>query len=271
MAQRTYVIAEAGSTHEGDMGTMLEMVTSACDSGADAVKFQWTSSAKRLAQRRNAPEYKEAYNLIEFPMEWVRVLSEEAAKVGIAFLCTTYLPEDVAVVAPDVSAFKIASFEAMDLEFLAQHVARSKPVYISTGMMGEADLLWYLQRRNLWTELRLLHCVSAYPAPISDLNLGVIRKYDLDGYSDHSSHLMVGALAVASGAKVIEVHFRPENADPHGEDYHHSLSEMELLSYVRNIRSAEAMLGDGTKRPMPSEAAMEKYRVTQDHLATRHD
>ena len=117
--------------------------------------------------------------------------------------------------------------------------------------------------------LVLFHCVSAYPAPIEEINLRVVRRltlgwYDdgaIAGLSDHTLHPWTGALAVAVGAGMVEFHVRLNDTDPANADYRVARDPREAAEYVRNIRTAETMLGDGNKRVMPSEEPMLRYRV----------
>jgi N,N'-diacetyllegionaminate synthase len=272
MAQRTLVIADPGNTADGGYNNMRGLIVAAAQSGCDGIKFQWTSSAARMCERRNAPEYRDAYDKLQFPSEWHEQFRRDCVREGIAYLCTVFLPEDIAAVAPFVSHFKVSSFEASDIAFFAEHLPYRKPIIISTGMMTPTDVLWYVKHREeRLSELRILHCVSAYPAPLSEMNLGAIRRYSLDGLSDHSRNVYVGGLAVAAGATIIETHLRLAGADPASEDYAHSFTPEELAVYVRNIRSAETIMGDGRKRVMDSEKELEKYRVTTNNLAARHN
>lgn len=263
------IISDPGCTHGGNIKAMKMLVHTAKRCGSNCIKFQWTSNARKLAERRNAWEYLASYRLLEFPKEWLFVLANECREVGIEFMTTVYLCEDVAEVDPYVSRFKIASFEANDLEFLAQHIGRKRDILISTGMMDSTALQFYLGRREHWPELKLLHCCSAYPAPLSELNLSAIRKYALDGWSDHSRSSLSGALAVACGAKIIEAHIQLKDS-PDGEDTDHSFYPDEFARYVRRIREAEQMCGDGLKRAMPSEWKMEAYRVVNHQVAPSH-
>ena len=248
------VIAEAGSCHDGRLDRALDLVGLARTIGADAVKFQWTSSAERLCDRRHAPEYRAAYELIAFPRPWLAILQDQAATLGLEFLCTVYLPEDVAVIAPLVARFKIASFEAEDAELRQAMQSHGKPIIVSTGMTRAG------QGGGVGADL-VLHCVSAYPTPLEELNLACLRAPGCDGLSDHSRHPWTGALAVAAGAHLVEFHMRLEATDPANADYVVARSPAEAAEYVANLRLAERMLGDGVKRVMPSEAPMLRYRV----------
>lgn len=247
----TYVIAEAGSCHDGLIGKAVGLIDVARDAGADACKFQYWSSADRLAERRRAPEYRDLYAKYQVPRHWLSQLSEACRLRGLDFLCTTYLPEDIETVHPYVTMFKVASFEAGDTAFVDAHRRFGKPIIVSCGMGAQPPI-----------DTVRLHCVSAYPAPIEEANLARIRAAGLDGFSDHTCHVLTGALAVAAGARFIEVHIRDWATDRGNPDFGTALDPAEFRYYVDHIREAERMLGDGERRVAPSEAAMACYRVT---------
>jgi len=232
--------------------------------GVDAIKYQWTSSPERLAARRHADEYIGAYRMIAFHAGWLAECQAVAQAVGLEWMCTTFLEEDIPVVAGLVKRFKISSFEASDEPFLNAHLSYRKPIIISTGGMNE-DELWRLKK--WWAanaegpeeDISLLHCVSSYPTPIEELNLHIMDE--MDGLSDHTANVLTGALATVRGAKIIEVHFRLDSTAPANPDYGHSLSPDQLVQYVQNVRFAETAMGSGEKRLMPSEERWAKYRV----------
>jgi N,N'-diacetyllegionaminate synthase len=256
---RTFIIAEAGSCHDGSLEKALRLVDVANACFADAVKFQFWSDPDKLTRRRHAPSYLGIYRRYQLPAAWLPELAHRATQIGIEFMCTTYLPEDVAIVAPFVRRFKVASFEALDADFIRAHERFQKPLLVSTGMLDEREEL------NLYrpavARMELLHCVSAYPAPIEELNLSLLRCPWYAGLSDHSRHLVTGAVAVACGARILETHVRLSDTDPENPDYLTAFSPYELTEYIQNVRDAEQMFGDLNKRAMPSEAAMAKYRV----------
>jgi sialic acid synthase SpsE len=250
-----FVIAEAGSSHDGVFDNMLACIKVAHRAGANAVKFQWHSDSDRLAARMNAPEARDTYARYAWPKEWLPMLSKDAHAKGLEFLCTVDLVEDIEVVAPYVDRFKIASWGATNVEFCQAHVKFQKPLIISTGCCDINEFL-PLPNPNAW----VLHCVSAYPAPLEEANLGVIARYGLDGWSDHTANPLTGALAVAAGARILEVHFRLDETEPTNPDYVVSLSPGGLRSYIWLARRAAEAMGDGIKRCMPSEERNRRHR-----------
>jgi N,N'-diacetyllegionaminate synthase len=246
-----YIIAEAGSAHDGDQKKAYALVDEAASAGADAVKFQYWSSPERMRERRKIAD-ESSYKKEMIFANWLPLLRDRAHRFGLEFMCTAYLPEDIVTVANMVDKFKIASFESQDESFVSAHAEYKKPTIISLGMNGrriEIPFGYYL------------HCVSAYPAPVSDANLGVIRG-NLDGFSDHTLSLISGAVAVAVGATIIEKHIRLDTTSPNCPDYPHSLPPARFVKYVRHIREAEVLIGDGEARVMPSEAENVQHRVS---------
>lgn len=261
------VIGEAGSCHDGSLDRAHQLVLAAKAAGCDVVKFQWWSSAKRLAERRRAGDYQAIYERYQMPRPWLDDLAAFCADTGIEFMCTSYLPEDVPVVAPYVQRFKVASFEAGDREFLEAHRPFDTPLVVSTGMTDREEALDLAYRRGVEA---ILHCVSAYPCPPEQANLaaiGTLRRLLPTarsvrvGFSDHTRQVATGALAVAAGAEVLEVHFRLDDTPRTNPDYPAALSPKDLKHYVAFARRAEQVLGDGVKRPMAAEGPMMKYRV----------
>ena len=253
MSSRCFVIAEAASAHDGSLDQALRMIGIAKGAGADAVKFQ-TFHADVLAQQRRAPEYLPIYRKYAMPISWLPALANAGELLGIEFMTTVFHTAYLPVVAPFVKRWKVASFEAGDGEFLDAILAYRQPVIVSNARDGRISA-------RFDARCNVLHCVAAYPAPVDEMNLAVIREPWCAGLSDHSRHVMTGALAVAAGAKIVEVHFRAADTDPANPDYAVSLSPDELTQYIGNIRLAEAAMGSGVKAMQPSEQPWARYAV----------
>lgn len=258
------VLAEPGCTHEGDKATMLRLLETAHACGANIWKPQFCSDPALMCERRHiGPDhpkrayYQQAYTWLQFPVEWHAEFRDACHALRMQYACSVFLPQDVAVVAPYVDYLKIASFEAQDTELLAEAILHHKRVIISTGM-GEPFIDLSLWNRNL-SPWALLHCVSAYPAPIAEMNLAVLKRYK--GLSDHSRHLLTGAVAVGAGATIIETHYRLDDCNPDNPDYQVAFTPSEFTQYIRNIRDAELMLGTGVKQRQPCEEWAVPYRV----------
>lgn len=273
---RTIIIAEAGSAHDGSLPLASEMIVKARTAGADYVKFQYWSSAKRLAERRQSGEkYEAIYERYRIRPSWLSALAGVARDNGIGFMCTAYLPEDIETVALFVDHFKVASFEAGDMEFITAHYPfcqnSSRQLIVSTGLQGDDTLRGLMAERDRAlargeraVTIKLLHCVSAYPASAESLAMRQIRTMNFDGFSDHAAVLWPssGAVAVALGAKILEVHFRLTHTDDANPDAPHALLPGQLKRYIKDVRTAEAAIGEEPWRQHnPAEDAMRPYKV----------
>jgi spore coat polysaccharide biosynthesis protein SpsF len=271
---RVKIIAELGSCHDRNVATAERMVIEAAENGADYVKLQYWSSAQRLAERRQSgPGYQAIYEQYQIERGWLEHLARVAEIADVGFMCTAYLPEDIEIVAPYVDHFKVASFEAGDMEFITAHYPycqknRDRWLIVSTGLQGDSALRRLLierDRRHNEVALKLLHCVSAYPAPTESLHLRQIRSMNFDGFSDHAAAgwIASGAVAVALGAKILEVHVRPATMDEQNPDSPHALMPGQFRRYVEHVRLAEAAIGDEGWRSdtNPAEDAMRPYKV----------
>lgn len=274
---RTMIIVEPGSTAEGRYDAFIQLIDVAADAGADVFKPQWLSSAERLCDRRHAPEYLTSYRLLQYPSEWHAAFRAHANARGLEYACSVYLPEDVRVVAPHVDYLKISSFEATDRELLLKAYRNHERVIVSSGMSTQRDMRILEDGETYWP-WRELHCVSAYPAPLDDLNLSIVSgngRYDGEqryaGFSDHSRDVRVGAWAVCAGAETLEIHFRLNTTPSSNKDYDVAFTPAELTDYIRHVRDAERALGTGIKRVMPSEQSMLRYAVRIDGIGEVND
>lgn len=266
------VIAEPGGTGEGDYEKMVRLLETAKACGADCFKPQFTVDAERHLERRARrlsedeeaafrARYARSYHWLQWPAAWHADFRDRCHELGMQYACSVCLPKDVAVAAPFVDYLKIASFEASDSAIVKACRQSGKPWIVSTGMSENGDVLKWLGATYM------LHCVSAYPAPLEALNLSVLQEQwlegasDFNGLSDHSKHVLTGAVAVACGAVAIEAHYRLDDCDPENPDYAVSFDPWAFGTYIQNIRDAERMLGDGVKRLQPCEVEMARYQV----------
>ena len=237
----TFVIAEIGSAWRfGSCPSvqMLDAVSIAKECGADAIKFQYCSNPHKMEKRRNVPSG--SYDILEWPILWIPPVAEAAYELGIELMCTVFLQEDVETLNHYVKRWKVASLECGDNFLLREMHRTGKPIIVSYGAdSGEATKL--LASSNL-------HCTASYPASADSLNLKVLKGSTYDGYSDHSCNVLTGAIAVACGARILEVHFKFSNTPKDNQDFNHSLYPWQLTEYISNIRQAELMLGDGIKK-----------------------
>lgn len=241
----TFVIAEIGSAWRfGDGQTQIENAREAIkiarESGADAIKFQWVSDPRLMEQRRNVPNGR--YGILAWPEEWIEHFATYCKLHNLEFMCTVFLQCDVLTLHSYVKRWKVASLECDDTVLIRAMKETGKPVIASHGANG--DSVW---RGGILADM-YLHCTAAYPATLDQLNLNVIKTQVYEGYSDHSCNELTGAIAVACGAKIVEVHFKLSDTPIDNPDYGHSLTPSQLKRYVTNIRQAERMLGDGIKK-----------------------
>jgi len=270
-----YVIAEAGANHNRDLDTALRLIDVAREAGADAVKFQTYSGRTLYSTKTPRFDYlgdlgaKPAHELLDdiaLPRDWQPVLAEHCAERGIEFLSTPFDRRAVDELdALDVAAFKIASFELVDLPFLRYIGATARPVVLSTGMasLGEIDEAVAALRAAGCPQLALLQCASLYPAPPSIMNLRTIVSLRAAfgvpvGLSDHTTGVHVASAAVALGAAIIEKHFTLDRSMT-GPDHPFAIEPAELKELIAHVRDIEVALGDGVKRGPSAEEAAEMY------------
>lgn len=256
----TYVVAEAGSNHNQDLGRAKKLIDVSADAGADAVKFQLYEAEDLYPPE--APGFS-AVKETELPEEWLGKLSDHARLRGITFLATPFSERAVdRLVELNVPAFKWASSESTNLHLLRYAASRGKPMLLSTGMCNLADIYEAVEvaRSADNQEIILLQCTSVYPAPPSLIHLRAMdtlrAAFHLPvGLSDHSTETAVAVAAVARGACLVEKHITLDRT-LEGPDHHYALEPSEFERLVSDIRTAEEALGDPDKRMLDEEAAL---------------
>ena len=252
-----FIIAEAGSNHNGDIECAKKLIDAAVESGADAVKFQLFKAENLYS--KYTPEFsylkEPVYDLIkniETPREWIEELAHYC-RSSINFLATPFDCEAVDLLSMYVPAYKIASFEIVDLELITYTAEKGKPMIISTGManLGEIEDALHAVRAVSTADIALLHCSSLYPAPVEAVNLKAIKTMQQSfsvpvGFSDHTLGIHIPLAAVAMGACIIEKHFTLDRNLP-GPDHSFAIEPDELKEMVRCIREIEAAQGSGIK------------------------
>jgi len=271
---RTLIIAEAGVNHNGDISLAKKLIAAAAAAGADLVKFQ-TFSAKNLVSS-SAPkaEYqKKTTESSESQLEMIQklelsrkdhaVLIQECSAHRIGFFSTAFDFQsfDLLMELGCLEQIKIPSGELTNLPLLRYMSRFGKPLLLSTGMANLGEIEAAIEAveaagtpRHLIT---VLHCTTEYPTPMEDVNLRAMvamkKAFGVStGYSDHTAGIEIPIAAVALGATVIEKHFTLDRNLP-GPDHKASLEPHELKAMVEGIRNVEQALGDGIKRPSPSE------------------
>jgi len=270
-----FIIAEAGSNHNRNLEQAKKLIEIAAEAEADAVKFQTYSAETLYSKKTPNPEYlegkmeqKSVWQLIkdiELPREWQGELADFTRSHDLIFLSTPFdykAIEELEVL--KMLAYKIASFEIVDLPFLKKIAETKKPIILSTGM---ADLGDIEDAVNAIKEvgdngIALLQCAINYPPPMEDLNLRAIKTLQQAfqvpvGFSDHTMSTSIPAVAVALGACIIEKHYTIDRT-MQGPDHKFALEPNELKVMVKNIRDAEASLGSPKKVLVESEKNLHK-------------
>jgi N-acetylneuraminate synthase len=273
-----YVICEISANHNGSLERALQLIDAAAATRADAIKIQ-TYTPDTLTIRSDRPEFKvkgglwdgmtlyELYGQAQTPYEWHPALFARARERGVTLFSTPFDETAVDLLASlDAPAYKIASFEVIDLP-LIQRVARlGKPMVISTGMANLAEIQDAVStaREAGAAGIALLHCVSSYPAPVDQANVRTVPHLAaafgaVGGLSDHTPGTAVAVAAVALGASVIEKHFTLARSDG-GPDAAFSLEPDEFKRLVDDCHAAWSALGDVTYDLQGSERGNKSFR-----------
>jgi pseudaminic acid synthase len=273
-----FIIAELSGNHNGSLDRALALIDAAAEAGADAVKLQ-TYTADTITIDHDGPGFRltgglwdgrtlhELYSEAFTPFAWHETLFAHARARGLIVFSSPF--DDTAVdllESLDAPAFKIASFEAVDLPLIARAARGGKPLIISTGMTDQDEIAAAVQaaRAGGAGGVALLHCVSAYPATFAEANLAMIPRLAADfgcvvGLSDHTPGTAAAVTAVALGARIIEKHFTLSRADG-GPDAAFSLEPAELTRLVRDCRDAFNALGDARYRRSEIERQNRQFR-----------
>jgi N-acetylneuraminate synthase/N,N'-diacetyllegionaminate synthase len=266
-----FIVAEAGVNHNGDPALARRLVDAAAECGADAVKFQTFTVDALLTQAAPKAGYqvettgagesqREMLARLELGTDRLAELRDRAAKHGLIFFSAPFDEASAdALAALDVALFKVPSGEITNLPLLRHVAAKGRPIILSTGManLEEVEQAVAAIREAGDPPLAVLHCLSAYPAPAAEVNLRAMDSLATRfgcpvGFSDHTLGIEIAVAAAARGAAIIEKHLTLDKTLP-GPDHRASLDVAEFSAMVRAIRSVESALGDGVKRPMPSE------------------
>lgn len=271
---RTFIIAEAGVNHNGNLKLAKKMIVAAARAGADAIKFQTfktellvtPNAPKAFYQKKNTKNQESQFDMIkklELDVRAHRILMAHCRKNRISFLSSPFDLASIDLLQQlGLGLFKIPSGEITNLPFLRKIGSSRKKIILSTGMstlQEVKDAVQVLKKSGIRLEdITLLHCNTEYPTPFKDVNLRAMltlkNKLGVSvGYSDHTIGSEVSIAAVALGATVIEKHFTLDRTML-GPDHKASLEPSELASMIRAIRNVEMALGDGVKKPSKSES-----------------
>lgn len=273
-----YVIAEMSANHNGNLETAFRIIEEAQKAGADAVKLQ-TYRPDTMTLNFESEEFQvhgglwdgrtlyELYEEGHMPWEWHAPLFAHARKLGITIFSTPFdntavdLLEDL-----NTPAYKIASFEAVDLPLIRYVASTGKPMIISTGMANNQEIEEAIEtaREAGCNELSILHCVSSYPSKAEDYNLrtipDLIERFGLvTGLSDHTLDNTTALISVAMGASIIEKHFTL-NRNGGGPDDPFSMEPADLVALCKDCKTAWAALGNADNGLKSSEQGNVKFR-----------
>jgi len=258
---RCYVIAEAGSNHNGDWSLAEQLIAVAAGAGADAVKFQAFRAERLYPRGAGAAAYLEdsedIYDIVarmELPDSWLPELAAETRKHDIDLLISAFDELSAEAVDPFVPAHKLASYELTHEPLLRRLAAFGKPLLVSTGAATLTEIASAVDaaRDAGAHDLTLLQCTAAYPARLEAMNVSSIAELGAQfgvaaGLSDHSEDPTIApVLAIGYGASVIEKHFTLDRDLP-GPDHRFALDPEGLGAMVVAIRGAEAARGSGSK------------------------
>ncbi len=282
-----FIIAEAGVNHNGSLALAKQLVDQAKEAGADCIKFQ-TFKAKNIASKnaKKATYQKEQTGAdetqlqmlenLELSFEEFRALHAYCQAKEIAFLSTAFDFDSIDFLNElKMDIWKIPSGDITNLPYLMQIAALNMPVILSTGMstMAEIEAALQVLKQHGAGEITVLHCTTEYPAPMEDVNLLAMKTIGEAfgvsiGYSDHTKGIEIPIAAVAMGATVIEKHFTLDRS-MEGPDHKASLEPHELKAMVQAIRNVEKAIGNGEKKPAPSEE--KNIAVARKSIVAQHN
>lgn len=268
---KVLIIAEAGVNHNGNLELAKELAYKAKKCGADIVKYQTIDVDALVSENAKMAEYqkenigkeesqKDMLKQVVLSYEDFVILKRYCDKINIKFLSTPFDLGSIDFLEKiGCDLWKIPSGEITNYPYLVKIAGTNKPIILSTGMstLEEIHEAVKILSENGSGEITLLHCNTQYPTPYKDVNLRAMLTLKEEfgcrvGYSDHTLGIEIPVAAVALGAEVIEKHLTLDRS-MEGPDHKASLEPTELAEMIRCVRNVEIALGDGEKRPMPSE------------------
>ncbi len=261
--KNTYVIAEGGLNHNGDINIAKKLIDSAKECGANAIKFQ-TYKTENFVRETN--QYFDVFKNAELNFEQFEELKNYSKSIGLTFFSTPFDIESAEFLNQlEIPCFKIASSDLTNLPLITKIAKMQKPMIISSGLstmneINDAVNCCLFEGNN---QIALLHCVANYPAQPNEVNMNVIntlkKTFDFPiGYSDNGESSLVDIVAVSMGANIIEKHFTLDKKMS-GPDHGFSIDPNGLKSLISQIHEIDQMKGDGIKIPQFSEI---KNRLT---------
>lgn len=278
----TFIVAEIGANHNGDIKLAKQSIKAAAECGVDAVKFQTYSAEELLADKNRTIKWKwaggevsepigEMFDNIALPREAHFEAFEYANELGLIPFSTPFSLKGLSFLVNKlkVPCLKVAASDVNYIDMLNEMGKTGLPIMLSLGKctLSEADLAINTLIENGCEKLVVMHCVSQYPSPMEEMNLNVIKSLKMlypeavIGFSDHSLGITAALGAVALGAKVVEKHFTI-NKELKGPDHWFSMDTQDMSSLVKEIRNLEMAMGHPRKMVLTCEIE-EKERSTR--------
>jgi len=272
----TFIIAEIGVNHNGDLDLALKMIEGAKNCGADAVKFQTFKTENFVNDRNLTYTYKsqgkeitepqwDMFKRYEFTKEQWKILFNYCDELGIIGFTTPQDKSDLDFILSFYTPkfIKVGSDDLTNLPLLNYYASKGIPMIISAGMSYENEISDAINIIKTWNnDITVLHCISQYPTPSKDVNmnklLNIKEKFNVKvGFSDHTIGSLSAGISVGLGATVIEKHFTLDKNLP-GPDHWFSSDLIEMRDLVKTIREVELIMGNGNLLPTPSELEVRK-------------
>ncbi len=246
--KKTFIIAEIGINHGGDINKAYKLINAAKRSGADAVKFQTYITEKRV--NKKSPIF-EILKKCELSFDEFQKINDYCKKINILFFSTPFDIQSSKFLIKElkVRLLKIASFDSSNNDLISEIKKYKTNVIMSVGLSNLNEIKSSVKKLSLTNNLALLHCITAYPINFDDANISVISNLkkqfpkNIIGYSDHTNGIFVPPLAVAAGAKIIEKHFMINRKD-NVVDKAVSIDSKSFKKMVAEIRKIEKVLGE---------------------------
>lgn len=271
----SFIIAEAGVNHNGNIKLAKKLIDKAKEAGVDAIKFQTFKTEDIVTKQASQAKYQaknigkkesqyEMLKRLELSEKDFIELKKYCDGKKIIFLSTPHTEQAIDFLDALVPAYKVGSGDLTNLPFLEKMARKNKPIILSTGMAILAEIkeaVKVIKNQNN-NKIIILHCTTNYPCPLEEVNLRAMETIKkefnlLTGYSDHTKGINVSLVAVGLGACLIEKHFTLDKNLP-GPDHKASLEPAELKKLVEEIRNIEKAMGNGIKKPNKSEEEIKK-------------
>lgn len=277
----TFIVAEVGANHNGDLELAKKSIDAAVECGVDAVKFQTYTSEELISNKKSIVVYgkegqevsetlEEMFDKVTLKREFHQEIYEYANSKDLVCFSTPFSLDGVKFLEElENPIYKIASSDVNYVDMLEEIGKTGKPVMLSCGKstIGDLDLAVDLLRENGTKDLCLLHCLANYPSKMENMNLNVIKTLKqmypdtIVGFSDHSFGITAALGAVCLGAKIVEKHFTIDKT-LNGPDHWFSMDPVEMKSLVTEIRNLESAFGSSRKHIGDSEIN-DKYWATR--------